>query len=405
MDLDESIQIMREAINATPENHPNLICRLNNLGTRLCNKFSATSELKFIEEAIELGQKALRATPESHIFRAQLLYNLGARFEVLFSQTRNLDDINESARLMRESLHSQYGVPLTRIIAGVSAALKLVRFSRWSESVSILQYVFDLLPKIALRTSSRDDLQHTIENIAGASTLAASVFLKAGLSPLHALQVLEQGRGIISGLVIDARSDVSLLREHHRDLYYKYDQARKAVAMPPSSTWLFGEAELPHSSNNRYALESLQRHEAARKLDEVLQEIRKQPDFERFQLAPTEKEILDFTGLGPLVSFNVSNVSAEAFIVTRSAIKVLPLPNIKKSELLQNVKILANQGNQSRRDANLISGEDEQSAPQESAGSGHHLSEIASRMSSLWVNAVKPVLDELGLITARKLLL
>jgi hypothetical protein len=96
-------------------------------------------------------------------------------------------------------------------MAGVSAAICLFGLSRWTQSSVIFQEVFNLLPMVSPRTSSRQDLQHTLKQLSGAASLAASTFLKAKRSPLEALQILEQGRGIIARLVIDSRSDTSLL--------------------------------------------------------------------------------------------------------------------------------------------------------------------------------------------------
>ncbi|KAH8689815.1 CHAT domain-containing protein [Talaromyces proteolyticus] len=397
-DLEESIRLGREALEATPENHPGLIYRWNNLGSRLADLFSVIPSVGIINEAIDIGQKALCALPENHYFRAQLLYNLGARFKARFGQSKSENDLRESTRLFCQALHSHDGEPMTRIKAGITAALDMNSSRKWGESASILQESLDLLPRATLRTGSRSDLQHTIPNLAGVSALAASVFLKAGKSPLQALQILEQGRGIIAGLVIDSRSDVSLLRKKHPDLYSRYDYARKVVAIPFSSG-LSGEDESFSSLKNNYTLESLQRHEYSVKLEEVIQEIRENPGFERFQLPLTKNEILHLARGGPLVSFNVSVVSSEAFIVTENTIQALPLPELKKSDVQQMMRSLVHASNGRRRDAKFVEDVDDGSFGMEDE---LQPVEITSQMSTLWANAVKPVVKSLGFLIPGK---
>lgn len=202
------------------------------------------------------------------------------------------------------------------------------------ESARTFQEALNLLPKVALRTSSRRDLQHNLRNLSGSASLAASVFLKAGRSPLEALQILEQGRGVIAGLVIDSRSDVFMLKIEHKDLYSEYIQLREIVVMPLSSDLSHEDTSI-QATNLRvtYASQSLQRNRAAEDLEKVLQKIRQQNGFSRFQLAPTEEEMLDLASSGPLVSFNISSISAEAFIITQGGVQVLQLPDLKEMDL------------------------------------------------------------------------
>ena len=53
-----------------------------------------------------------------------------------------------------------------------------------------------------------------------------------------------------------------------------------------------------------------------KKLNELQNQIRQCPGFERFLLPLTDEEILGLAQDGPLVCFNVSDISSEAFLVT-----------------------------------------------------------------------------------------
>jgi len=339
---------------------------------------------------------ALDKTPDDYSDRAGYLDNLGTRFRLRFARTGEQEDLEKSTRILLQSSYHSNGIPLKRISAGLSAAKNLMQLSKWDESATTLQDALNLLPKVALRTSSRRDLQHNLRNLSGAASLAASVFLKAERSPFEVLQILEQGRGVIAGLVIDSRSDVSLLKTEYQDLYSQYIQLREIVAMPLSSDLSQEDTSVQATTlRDTYASQSLRRNRAAEDLEKVLQKIREQPGFERFQLAPTEKEILDLASSGPLVSFNISSISAEAFIITRGGVDVLQLPHLKEMDLNSTVSVLASRGNSNGRDATIVSDIDD-SGGIESVPETHL--DISSKLFLVWENAVKPVLGELGLL-------
>ena len=76
-DLEEAICIAKEAVEATPLDHPDQAGHLNSLGNRLSNRYSRTGAMTDLEEAIRVARKAVEATPLDHPDRAGYLNNLG----------------------------------------------------------------------------------------------------------------------------------------------------------------------------------------------------------------------------------------------------------------------------------------------------------------------------------------
>jgi hypothetical protein len=183
-------------------------------------------------------------------------------------------------------------------------------------------------------------------------------------------------------------------------MYSLYTQLRETVAMP-LSTDLSHEDAPAHTTNSgdNYASQSLRRNKAAENLKKVLQKIRQLEGFHRFQLAPTEKEILGLASFGPLVSFNISSISAEAFIITKEGVRVLQLPDLKEMDLESVVLFFANWGNSSRRDAKIVSNMGD--ASDVGSATGTHPGDITSKLLLIWKNAVKHVLCELGLLVQK----
>ncbi|PQE31107.1 CHAT domain-containing protein [Rutstroemia sp. NJR-2017a WRK4] len=351
-DLEEAIQIGREAVDATPKDHPDYIIYLNNLGVRLSDRYSRTGA---IEEAIEFLQTAL---------------------------------------------YLECGQPLHRIMSARRAATFLTSIKNWQRAAKVLEVAIDLLPKVTIRSNSRDDLQYALQSLSGIASFTASVFLKAGKSAAQALDVLEKGRGIIASLTIDLRSDESELRAKYPALWSQYTTLRREIAMTtlPVST-LNNDSGTPSATQDLRTDKSSRRLKLFKDLENLETEIRKQPDFHRFHLAPSEKEILQLACYGPLVVFNTSTVSSEAFIITGNDIQHINLPQLDPSgakfqDLVNCLDLLTIRGNLNRRDATLIVDDDQQDSLARVDGQ----EVLLERMKLLWYTAIHPVLDHLSLI-------
>jgi hypothetical protein len=58
------------------------------------------------------------------------------------------------------------------------------------------------------------------------SPLAASLALQTGSAALHALKLLELGRGMHAGLAFALRSDLSRLKDNHTNVHARYRKLR-----------------------------------------------------------------------------------------------------------------------------------------------------------------------------------
>src|ERR1700712_4722881 len=76
-DLEEAIQVARQAVASTPEDHSDLAGRLNNLGNWLGSRYKRTGDMTDLEEAIQVARQAVASTPEDDSDLAGCLNNLG----------------------------------------------------------------------------------------------------------------------------------------------------------------------------------------------------------------------------------------------------------------------------------------------------------------------------------------
>src|SRR5436190_1902559 len=103
-DLEEAIQGAREAVDATPRDHPDRAGRLNNLGIRLGDRYSRTGAMDDLEEAIRVALEAVDATPQDHPNRAGRLNNLGIRLGDRYSRTGAMGDLEECQSDVNQSV-------------------------------------------------------------------------------------------------------------------------------------------------------------------------------------------------------------------------------------------------------------------------------------------------------------
>ena len=65
-DLENAITCERQAVKATPPDHPVRAERLSNLGNLLVYRYKSTGAMDDLEEAIHVTREALRVPPEDH---------------------------------------------------------------------------------------------------------------------------------------------------------------------------------------------------------------------------------------------------------------------------------------------------------------------------------------------------
>ena len=144
--------------------------------------------------------------------------------------------------------------------------------------------------------------------------------------PTEAVQILEQGRSVLLGKVLDLRSDLSHLRDRAPEFADMFERLTHEI----TAEWVtLGEEQGPALSP--IVLEgqaSDRRHNAARQLDELINEIRALDGFGDFLLPPSLERLASAAGQGPIVIINVSRYRSDALIVTHGGIEVVPLPDL-----------------------------------------------------------------------------
>jgi hypothetical protein len=89
-----------------------------------------------------------------------------------------------------------------------------------------------LLPTVSPRSLQHSNKQHMLADFAGLASLAAATALNADRTADYALQLLELGRGVIAGLLLEMRAEISDLKNQHPRLADEFISLRNELDSP-----------------------------------------------------------------------------------------------------------------------------------------------------------------------------
>ncbi|KAM7217476.1 CHAT domain containing protein [Rhypophila decipiens] len=351
---------------------------LHNLGGILVSQFELTNQVVYLDRAIELDREALAISPDADPSRAAYLASLGDRL-VRRSRETGSDETAEALALYENANRCVNARTSTRIAAAAAAAGIHSHQSSWEPASQHLEKAVDLLRSINPRSLKHKDKQSALRDFPGLSSDAAAAALNAGRGAEHALRLLELGRGLIAGMMLEMRGDVSDLSSRYPDLAQEFLSLREQLDISDEENrtkdihHMAGRGSLVEGgSDSPFRWEALaqQRLDASRKLDRLLDKIRTRPGFEGFLLPPSVQQMTAAASDGPIVVVNISRFRCDAFLITRpKGITVTKLPNLTRRRIDQEAERL-----------------------QKSVG--FHM---APALEWLWDDICCPVLDALGL--------
>ncbi|KAJ7828707.1 CHAT domain-containing protein [Mycena leptocephala] len=102
-DINKSVLMFEDVVQLTPDGHPDKPYRLANLGSSLSRRFERLGDLSDINKSILMFEDAVELTPDGHPDKPGLLNNLGSLLSCRFVRLGDLSDIKNSV-LMFENV-------------------------------------------------------------------------------------------------------------------------------------------------------------------------------------------------------------------------------------------------------------------------------------------------------------
>lgn len=368
-DVHRIILVMEEAIAETAPGKPIALSLLECLSTGLHERFRHMGDIDDLQQAILYAEVVVKGSPEGNPQRGRALFNLAfAKWDqvlILIDQQEPSDrttwnaiaaGIETVSELFRKVWECSDTHPRRRVLA-ITFVVALMVFEKDmttltptdDETAVLPKIVYDmklasispvigeaigLLPTIARRTLGLGEQEHSLRGFDDLASYGASWGLETGKSPYDVLRLLELSRGIIIGLNIDCRGDLSNLEATHpataatfRELRLKVDNASHGSATPiPAKVESLFDEEVAYFMHRTQA--QRKRETEIHKMEEMLVEIRTLPGYEEFQLPPSANDLMAMAKDGPIVTFISSLARGDAIIITSSSITALPLPDL-----------------------------------------------------------------------------
>jgi tetratricopeptide (TPR) repeat protein len=374
-DLDEAVEIGRRAAALGPPSGWERAHAFANLSNLLLARFELHGDRADIDGAVEAGRQAL-ASSGDQVVRPEWLVVLAQALETRIGDPARLSpreeaDRAEALRIVSELAGSELAAPRLRV-HGARIGARLSASTDQTLAADLLETAVRLLPEVAPRRMRPDEQRRAIESVGYLADHAAAVVLSDATQPAgeraqRALSLLEAGRGVLLGQILDVRSDLAELRRAHPELAARFTALRDLLdhdgdAMPAATT--------PPED----------RIETAARLAETLREIRAQDGFDAFALPPTVDELLAAASHGPVVTFNVAH-RGDALLLTSEGVDALPLPALTGQAVVDQVNAFHLAVFQAHNpDADRVAAQ----------------AALSNVLRWLWDNGVGPVLDKLG---------
>ncbi|KAH8672328.1 CHAT domain-containing protein [Ilyonectria robusta] len=359
-DLNDAIEATLKAVKLAPRDHPDFAGFLNDLGGLFSMRFERNGLLDDLNRVIELAYQAVDAATQDDPDYWSYLRNLGNSLGKRFKQTGLADDLDRQISSYTAGWHCTSAPPHIRIPHAQAAANLLVQQQKWEEASQLLHEV-SLLPMMSPRSLAYMDMQGLHVDVPGLASTAAAVALSAGKSPEDALQLLELGHGVIAGLLMDMRRDISDLKLKEPELAERFISLRETLdSCTESSTPLPSEDVLFRESRQK------RRREADREFIMLVEKIRDQPGYHHFLKPATVEDLMAAATPGPIVVINTGSHRCDAFLIEKNHIRVIELPHLTLDEV-------------TKRSVNL-----------------QDTSQMAFLLEWLWEAVCSPCLDELG---------
>ena len=236
----ECMHLAKMAVELTPRSRKvRYALYTSNLGHRVYESYlrSASSDrLDRLKESVHYAQICVEVAPRTHTDWPDYANTLGWRLTELGKSNEDQSDFTimwQALDVFKSAYEAAGASPMQRIKAGRVAGLWMMFKEAWVDSYEVHKNVIMLLSHISPRSLSREDAPHSLSGLSNVSTFAATAALNAGKSPAEAIALLEMGRGLISGLLINSRSDISFLRSVDEGLYQEYQMLRGDLSTTP----------------------------------------------------------------------------------------------------------------------------------------------------------------------------
>ena len=301
-DLDEAIVLDRGALTLRPQGHPRRSMSLNNIAIRHSIRYNQLGVMRDLDEAILFGREAFTLRPPGHPNRSKSLVNLTRYLHNRFIRSKQLQDQEEVFSLFAQLEHVTQTVSSSDLAAARA----------WIDAAEHFQHPTLLL---AYETAHRLLVRHlailpslpqhlvTLKRLT--SSLAVDAFSAClyNNAPAHAVELLEQGRGVFWSQLTRLQSpleDVCVSGTVGKMLANEFTQLTSLIRNTINSSESDQHERMYHLNFE---------------LQRVVANIRELPGLSRFLLPSLFPDLQCAASGGPVIIVNASECSCDVLVV------------------------------------------------------------------------------------------
>ncbi|MBO4273127.1 CHAT domain-containing protein [Microbispora triticiradicis] len=384
------LQVLRQAIGclrlaADVASGPHRVVALTNMTGALSAYFDETGETAALEEAIAAGRRALAEAPGGASYRALCHLNLAAALSTRGQVAGDDRQVEEAIGLLEAAAATEDARPALRVEAGRGAGRLAMLLGRAERAADAYALAVRLLPRLAARGLDRADASHWMAEYGRLAGDAAACAVAAGRAE-EAVELLETGRGVLLAQSMDARTDLTDLRERDAGLADRFAYLCGRLDADESADESAGGragGSAGEGAGERTPGRPDVRRELAEELTTLIARIRTLPGLERFLLPLETARLLEEAREGPIVLINVSEYRCDALILASAGVRVQELPGLTLTEIHDRLAEM-----REALDRRSFARRDRQRAEQV----------MLTTLAWLWDTVTGPVLQGLGIL-------
>ncbi|GAA1006966.1 CHAT domain-containing protein [Acrocarpospora pleiomorpha] len=351
----------------------------DNLALMLLERFQEARAAADLDAAIAHAETTVTETA-GRPDQADALRTLGTGLELRYRATEDPADRDKSFTALEEAIRIESASPSTRVQIAMLAS-GLAAPDDPARAAELLDSAVRLLPEtMPRRLDHADRLAHT-RRVTGVAADAAALALAGGGpdAAARALGLLELGRSVLLGQLLETRTDLSDLAARRPDLAEEFIRLRDQLERPEDHV-----AEAFRSGIATVSDPSAERREAGEAFTRVLAEIRALPGHEAFGRPLAVPDLVAQAEAGPVITLNTSNHRCDALLLATDSVRHVPLRKL-------NLDLLADRT--ARFTQGLRDSLDPKSRLADRKAGGERMLDC---LEWLWDVVAAPILDALG---------
>ncbi|KZP14087.1 hypothetical protein FIBSPDRAFT_981200 [Athelia psychrophila] len=284
--------------------HPDHSISLNSLANSLSTRFKQLGQMADLEQGIIYQRAALELRPPGHPDRSGSLNNLANSLLARFRQLGQMADLEEAVELLQSGANDTNDTPAhryycaSRLVSILKEHDQALLLETYQLALNLLQLVLAVYPDVELR--------HTA---LGANRLSPVLAMSAAAhaigkgQPEKAVEMLEQGRGMLYSNIRGYRQPVEAVRQYNSPLADRFKATSDELEALATSSQLRSD-----------------------KLEDIIQQIRRLPGFDHFLKAVPFSQLRNAAAEGPVIIVNVAKLRSDTIILhQRNPPIVLPM--------------------------------------------------------------------------------